>query len=421
MVSSLGAGGMGEVYRAKDTKLGREVAVKLLLDEVSADPERLARFEREARVLASLNHKNIASLHAFEREADTNFLVMELVEGETLADRIAHGPIPADEAIPLFLQIAEGLEAAHDKGVIHRDLKPANVKLGTDESNVKILDFGLAKAMINEADMVDPGLSNSPTLTLAATQRGQILGTAAYMSPEQAQGQAVDERADIWAFGACLWEALTGRRAFRGESAPLTLASVLRDTPDWSSIADSVPSNVALLMRRCLEKKPRARLHSIADARIELQEWLSPPRDVPPSVELTRPDSSERRHGLVSMQVWLLASAVALIALGAGYLLWGRSLPPAVAETIHLPLALPEGVRINYGRDVVLAISPDGKRIAYRGNDGLGIKLFLADLAQPGSATPMERGHSPFFSPDGAALGYVRTNSIMIVALGRGA
>ena len=181
---------MGEVYRAKDTKLGREVAIKLLLEEVSADPERVARFEREARVLASLNHNNIATLYGFEKEEDTSFLVMELVEGETLAERIKRGAIPVEEALPLFLQIAEGLEAAHEKGVIHRDLKPANVKLGTDESNVKILDFGLAKAMINEADMVDPGLSNSPTLTLAATQRGQILGTAAYMSPEQAQGLA---------------------------------------------------------------------------------------------------------------------------------------------------------------------------------------------------------------------------------------
>ena len=215
VVSSLGAGGMGEVYRARDTKLGREVAIKLLLEEVSADPERVARFEREAHVLASLNHKNIASLHAFEREGDTNFLVMELVEGETLADRIKRGAIPVDEALPVFLQIAEGLEAAHEKGVIHRDLKPANIKLGTDESNVKILDFGLAKAMVKEADMVDPGLSNSPTLTLAATQRGQILGTAAYMSPEQAQGLAVDERADIWAFGACLLGSVDGQTGLR--------------------------------------------------------------------------------------------------------------------------------------------------------------------------------------------------------------
>ena len=422
VVSSLGAGGMGEVYRAKDTKLGREVAIKLLLEEVSADPERLARFDREARVLASLNHKNIASLHAFEREGDTSFLVMELVEGETLADRIARGPIPVDEAIPLFLQIAEGLEAAHDRGVIHRDLKPANIKLGTDESNVKILDFGLAKALINEADTVDPGLSNSPTLTLAATQRGQILGTAAYMSPEQAQGMTVDERADIWAFGACLWEALTGKRAFGGENPSQTLASVLKDAPDWSSIVDSAPSNVVMLTRRCLEKKPRARLHSIADARIELQESLSPPQDAPPRVEPTHPGLGEGRTNLVGKRTWLLVSAVALVAIGAGYLLRGGSPTLTVPEAIHLPLALPAGVEIPYGFTGHLAISPDGQRIAYRGRDDRGQRIFLQDLSQPGSATLAEgaRGHSPFFSPDGATLGYLRGSNIMIVALGGG-
>ncbi|MCZ6740305.1 MAG: serine/threonine-protein kinase, partial [Actinobacteria bacterium] len=202
VVSSLGAGGMGEVYRAKDTKLGREVAIKLLLEEVSQDTERRARFEREAKVLASLNHTNIASLHAFERDGDTNFLVMELVEGETLADRIKRGAIPVDEALPLFLQIAEGLEAAHEKGIIHRDLKPANIKVSED-GNVKILDFGLAKAMAYEGES-DTDPSESPTITAAGydrTRQGQILGTAAYMSPEQAKGKTVDKRADIWAFG----------------------------------------------------------------------------------------------------------------------------------------------------------------------------------------------------------------------------
>jgi len=202
---------MGEVYRARDTKLGREVAIKLLLAEVSDDPERLARFEREARVLASLNHTNIATLFGFESEGETSFLVMEVVEGETLADRIKRGAIPVDEAIPHFIQIAEGLEAAHEKGVIHRDLKPANIKV-TDDGQVKILDFGLAKAMAPQVERSDVSLSMSPTLTLAATQRGEILGTVAYMSPEQASGKPVDKRTDVWSFGLCLWEALTGRR-----------------------------------------------------------------------------------------------------------------------------------------------------------------------------------------------------------------
>ena len=204
ILSSLGAGGMGEVYRARDTKLGREVAIKVLPEGFSDEPERIARFEREAKVLASLNHNNIATLHGFETEGSKQFLVMELVEGETLAERIKRGAVPVEEALPLFLQIAEGLEAAHEKGVIHRDLKPANIKV-SDDGKVKILDFGLAKAMApQEPASSDPGLSQSPTLTLAATQRGEILGTAAYMSPEQAKGKTVDQRTDLWAFGACL-------------------------------------------------------------------------------------------------------------------------------------------------------------------------------------------------------------------------
>ena len=251
---------MGEVYRAKDTKLGREVAIKLLLEEVSTDPERLARFEREAKVLASLNHNNIASLHAFEKDGDTNFLVMEVVEGETLADRIKRGPIPVEEALPLFLQIAEGLEAAHEKGVIHRDLKPANIKV-TDDGNVKILDFGLAKAMApHEPVSDDPGLSQSPTMTLAATMRGEILGTAAYMSPEQARGLPVDKRADVWAFGVCLFETLTGGRVFEGSDATEVIAAVIRDQPDLDALPPDAPAAIRRLLRRCLEKDSRRRL-----------------------------------------------------------------------------------------------------------------------------------------------------------------
>ncbi|MDX1382401.1 MAG: serine/threonine-protein kinase, partial [Thermoanaerobaculia bacterium] len=213
VISSLGAGGMGEVYRAKDTQLGREVAIKLLLEEVSRDPERLARFEREARVLAALNHPNVATLHGFERDGETHFLVMELVEGETLADRIARGPLHVDEAIPLFTRIAEGLAAAHERGIVHRDLKPANVRIAdggrASAGRVKILDFGLAKSW---AGADEAGLSESPTLTLEATQPGVVLGTVQYMSPEQARGEPADRRADVWAFGCVLFEALTGRR-----------------------------------------------------------------------------------------------------------------------------------------------------------------------------------------------------------------
>jgi serine/threonine-protein kinase len=272
VVRSLGAGGMGEVYRARDTRLGREVAIKLLLEEVATDRERLARFEREARVLASLNHLHIATLYGFESDGRTRFLVMELVEGETLADRIARGPIPVGEAIPLFLQIAEGLEAAHEKGIVHRDLKPSNVKLDAAGRKVKILDFGLAKAL---AEDVDPGSANqwhSPTLTLAATGRGQILGTAAYMAPEQAKGRTIDRRADVWAFGVCLFEALAGKRAFQGRDTSELIASVLMMEPRWETLPGDLPRPLERLLRRCLEKDPQKRLRDIGDAQWELEQ-----------------------------------------------------------------------------------------------------------------------------------------------------
>ena len=244
ILSTLGAGGMGVVYRARDAKLGRDVAIKTLPEDVAADPERLARFEREARMLAALNHPNIATVYGFEQADATHFLTMEVVEGATLADRIERGPIPLEQALPLFVQIAEGLEAAHAKGIIHRDLKPANIKIeagggsGTRPGAVKILDFGLAKALCPRRGRgTAAGASHSPTLTLQATMRGEILGTAAYMSPEQAEGVPADERADIWAFGVCLLEALTGRRVFSGANASLVLASVLKDEPDFDGAA----------------------------------------------------------------------------------------------------------------------------------------------------------------------------------------
>jgi serine/threonine protein kinase len=255
---------MGEVYRARDTRLGREVAIKVLPDDVARDAERLARFEREAKSLAALNHPNVATLYSFEQHGEAPLLVMELVEGPTLADRIARGPIPLPQAVPLFLAIADGLEAAHERGVIHRDLKPANIKIAADgegstvsalPARVKILDFGLAKAMVDDAQASDPALSHSPTLTLAATQRGQILGTAAYMSPEQASGKPVDKRADVWAFGACLYEALTGRRAFAGDDAPNTLGGPARSGGLWRA-AGGLPARDPPLAREVPGARP---------------------------------------------------------------------------------------------------------------------------------------------------------------------
>ncbi len=280
ITAAIGAGGMGEVYRATDTKLGREVAIKVLPEAFASDPDRLARFEREARLLASLNHPSIAHLYGFEsmtREdgRTVHFLAMELAEGEDLAERLKRGPILLEEAIALAKQIAKAFEEAHDKGIVHRDLKPANVKL-TPEGSVKVLDFGLAKAWAGdgEGNRSSPDLSRSPTMTRQGTEAGMILGTAAYMSPEQARGKTVDKKADIWAFGVVLWEMLTGKQLFVGETVSDVLAAVLTREVDWAVLPPRAPRPIRETLRRCLERNPKNRLHDIADARIALDEAL---------------------------------------------------------------------------------------------------------------------------------------------------
>ena len=270
ITAQIGVGGMGEVYRATDTKLKREVAVKVLPSHVAADPERLGRFQREAEVLASLNHPNIAAIYGLEEADQTKALVMELVEGPTLADRIARGAIPIDEALPIAKQIAEALEAAHEQGIIHRDLKPANIKVRPD-GTVKVLDFGLAKAMEPTGTM-SPGMSQAPTITTPAmTQAGMILGTAAYMSPEQAKGRTVDKRSDVWAFGAVLYEMLSGRRAFDTEDVSETLAAVLMKEPDWTALPRTTPPAITTVLQRCLQKNPKQRIRDIGDASLALE------------------------------------------------------------------------------------------------------------------------------------------------------
>src|SRR5947208_332289 len=265
---------MGEVYRARDTRLDRDVAIKVLPDAFAADPERIARFQREARTLASLNHPNIASIHGLEQAGDVHALVMELVAGDDLSQRIARGPIPLDEALPIAKQIAEALEAAHEQGIIHRDLKPANIKVRPD-GTVKVLDFGLAKAMEPAAGS-SPSMSMSPTITTPAmTQAGMILGTASYMSPEQAKGRAADKRSDVWAFGAVLYEMLTGRRAFEGDDVPDTLAAVLRGEPDWSALPATVSASMRALLRRCLAKDRCTRVGDIAAALFAINDHAS--------------------------------------------------------------------------------------------------------------------------------------------------
>ena len=267
VTSLLGEGGMGQVWQATDTQLNRQVALKILPDAFAADPDRLARFQREAQILASLNHPNIAAIYGIEEAEGTRALVLELVEGPTLADRIAKGAIPVDEALPVAKQIAEALEAAHEAGVIHRDLKPANIKVRED-GTVKVLDFGLAKAL-DPAPDADP--SQSPTLTAAATQMGVIMGTAAYMSPEQARGKTVDKRADIWAFGFVFYEMLTGKRAFEGDDVSLTLSVVLQREPEWEALPGSVPPGLLTYLRRCLQKDPLQRVQAIGDVRLAME------------------------------------------------------------------------------------------------------------------------------------------------------
>ena len=271
-LDQIGAGGMGVVYRARDPKLGRDVALKVLPDAFARDAERMARFQREAKVLASLNHPNIASIYGLEDSGATHALVMELVEGPTLAERIRSGAVGIDEALRIAKQITEALEYAHERGIVHRDLKPANVKLTADGA-VKILDFGLAKAVAGDASSLD--MANSPTISRMATQQGVLLGTAAYMSPEQAKGRPVDRRADIWAFGVVLYEMLAGRRLFEGETVSDTLAAVLKTEPDWSQLPAATPIRFRVLLQRCLQKDAKQRLRDIGDARISIDEVLS--------------------------------------------------------------------------------------------------------------------------------------------------
>jgi serine/threonine protein kinase len=272
IMSQLGKGGMGEVYRAKDQKLGRDVAIKVLPEEFARDANRVARFQREAKLLASLNHPNIAAIHGLEESGGTNFLVLELVEGETLADHIRQGPIPVEESLKLALQIAEALEAAHEKGVIHRDLKPANIKV-TPDGKVKVLDFGLAKAFAGDQEQLN--LSNSPTLSVAATQQGVILGTAAYMSPEQARGRSVDKRTDIWAFGCMLFEMLTGRQTWSGTTVTDIIAAALAKDPDFTKLPPNLHPEIRKLLTRCLQKDPSERFRDAGDVRIEIKQILA--------------------------------------------------------------------------------------------------------------------------------------------------
>ena len=384
VTAPLGAGGMGEVYRARDSRLNRDVAIKTLPDAFASDSDRLARFQREAQLLASLNHPNIAAIYGVEESNGMRALVMELVEGSTLAERIAAGPIPLPEALSIAHQIADALEAAHEKGIIHRDLKPANIKL-TPEEKVKVLDFGLARAL--EGDPTSTNPANSPTLTLESTRAGVILGTAAYMSPEQARGKAVDKRADIWAFSLVLYEMLSGRITFEGETVSDTLAAVLRADIDWAHLPPGTPPKVRRLLQRCLERDPKRRLRDIGDAWIEMET---------PDEPLAAPKK------LQSKLHWLPWLAAALIG-GAG-IVWGL---------LHTPPVQPHPVvRWTYSQKGLLAfvkLSRDGARLVYSEIAGSGAHLSLRMMDQFG-ARPIpgaDGGTLSAFSPDGQWIAYL--------------
>ena len=416
VTGSLGAGGMGEVYRARDSKLGRDVAIKLLPQLFAVDPERVGRFEREARVLALLNHPHIAQIYgAIEHPVA---LVMECVDGDDLARRIARGRMPYEDARAMALQIAEALEYAHEQGIVHRDLKPANIKLRPD-GQVKVLDFGLAKAIavseglpIGEAS----ALENSPTITspLAMSQAGIVLGTAAYMSPEQAKGKTVDRRADIWAFGCVLYELVTGRRPFAGETLTEVLASVMRDDPDWSAVPLDVPPSAQWVLRRCLVKDPRKRLQAIGDARIALEEGDSAAGASP---------APRIGTSWLPLTAALVATACAFALIGAAAAARWRSAPDEPPVYASLPLPADTYVTVDGQYAGLAAVSPDGSSIAYGAHTGGGPKqLWVRRLGEPAArAVPDTLGaYRPFWSPDGQTIGFFSQNKLRKVAASGG-
>jgi tRNA A-37 threonylcarbamoyl transferase component Bud32 len=390
VIAPLGAGGMGEVYRARDAKLQRDVAIKILIAAVADDADRLARFNREAQVLASLNHPNIAAIYGFEDSA----IVMELVEGPTLADRLQTGAMPLDEAVEVAKQICDALSVAHEAGIIHRDLKPANIKIRPD-GTVKVLDFGLAKAL--EPAGGSGVVTNSPTLSIHATQHGLILGTAAYMAPEQARGRPVERRADIWAFGVVLFEMLTGHRAFEGDDVSITLASVLKDDVQWKALPASVPSSVRRLLRRCLQKDPRRRLSSIGDARLELD-------DVGVSEELV--SSSPVVPMLASSRIaWAIAAAAIAVAVSL-IGLWQPWRVSAAAPSLVFEIPAPEGAT-SWGSQ--MQVSPDERHIVTRvGLGGGRAVLWIRSLDRTAAREiPGTSGASfPFWAPDSKSVGF---------------
>jgi serine/threonine protein kinase/Tol biopolymer transport system component len=406
ILSTIGAGGMGEVYRARDRRLKRDVALKVLPESFTTDPDRLARFQREAEVLAALNHPHIAHIHGVEDSGGASALILEFVDGLTLADRIAQGPVALEEAVPIARQIAEALEAAHECGIVHRDLKPANVKLRPD-GTVKVLDFGLAKAVGRDAER--SGLSDSPTVTVEGTHAGTILGTAPYMSPEQAKGRAVDKRTDIWAFGAVLYELLTGKAAFRGSSVAETLSQVLTQAPNWELLPGGTPASIRTLLRRCLEKNPARRLDSAVAVRLEIDDALTS------SALVTTASGAENRRRRVTREA-IIALAVGSVIAALGMWLVMRNRPQQATPPIRFTITFPptEPLELTFrGRDI--ALSPDGRYLVYQSRNRLMVRALDQLDAVPLSG--VASGRTPFFSPDSRWIGFFDGGDLKKVAV----
>src|SRR6202140_217539 len=406
ILALIGVGGMGEVYKAHDTKLRRDVAIKVLPESFARDADRLARFRRGGELLPSPNHPNIATIYGLEQSNGTSYLVMELVPGETLADRIKRdGAVPVEESLNIAKQIAEALEAAHEKGIIHRDLKPANVKL-TPEGKVKVLDFGLAKAFAGDTSTED--MSNSPTLSMAATMHGVILGTAAYMSPEQAKGKQVDKRTDIFAFGAVLYELLTGKPAFHGDDVTDILSAVLRMEPAWTQLPEATPAAIRKLLRRCLRKDKRQRLSDATDVRIEIEDAIAAPKDS--GATQTAPVST-------SKLLLAVAAALAIIAIVMAFGWWrsARPVDQVLRPLVRLDVDVGPDVSLgsSFGADAIL--SPDGTRVVYVSQG----RLFTRRLDQPNAAELAETqgAYAPFFSPDGQWVAFFTSGKLQRISV----
>jgi Tol biopolymer transport system component len=418
IVAALAAGGMGQVYRAKDTRLNRIVAVKALHESFAGHPERVARFTREAQLLASLNHPNIASIYGVEELQGSTFLVLEFVEGQSLADILKSGPMPVREAVATARQIGDALAAAHERGIIHRDLKPANVMV-TPDGQIKVLDFGLGKALEGDGGPASGSISssaNSPTMTTAATQAGIIMGTAGYMSPEQAKGRATDRRSDVWSFGCVLYEMLTGHKAFEGEDITETLAAIIRGEPDWTRLPADLPPAVRVLLTRCLIKDRAERVADMSVVRFLLSDTAGTLSGGSHAVKSAAPETAPRR-----MAPLLIGIAALVAALTFGLTRW---LQPSQATTdarvAHLSVALPDSFEVGQANLLPIALSRDGTRLAYVGNHDGKNQIFVRTLSEPEPKVldGTDGGIAPFFSPDGQWVGFFAGSKLRKIAVG---